>query len=263
MQQVQRYLLKNRVTGIINETGFATEYRIVYNRQINLYRGIKNSIEFKILNADQKPVNIALYTPRFQAFDENKNLVLDKLGESLDDGSSATRGLFKVTLESSDLLDLRDQFLSYTVFLIDADMEPVLVYSDTHFGNSGIAKLSSEAFPGAKASKTVNNFFQDSVYSTEWVSDSIDAEPAINSNSALHTAVVYTNNFIGDVIVESTLDVVSDSGVVPNWSTVATISFTGTEQEPVAVNYFGQFNYTRFRTTSDPKDKIIKILVKN
>lgn len=262
MQHVQRYLLKNRVTAVISETGFATEYRIVYNRQIHLYRGIKNTIEFRILNADQKPVNIALYTPRFQAFDENKNLVLDKLGMSLDDGSSATRGLFKVELESSDLLDLRDQFLSYTVFLIDADMEPVLVYSDTHFGNSGIAKLSSEAFPGVKPPKTVENFFQDSVDSTEWFSDSIDAEPAINSNSALHTAAIYTNNFIGDVIVESTLDSAYDS-IVPNWSTVATVSFTGNEQEPVAVNYYGQINYTRFRTSSDPTDKIIKILVKN
>lgn len=263
MQLVSRYLLKNRVTAVINESGFITEYKTVYNRQINLYRGIKNTVEFRILNADQKPVNIAFYTPRFQAFDENKNLVIDKLGASLDDGSSNTRGLFKVELEPSDLLDLKDQYLSYTVFLIDADMEPVLVYSDTHFGNSGIAKLSSEAFPGAKSPKTVNNFFQDSVNSTEWFSDSIDAEPAINSNSALHTAAIYTQNFVGDVVVESTLDTVNDSSVTPNWSTVATVTFTGTETEPVPVNYYGQFNYTRFRTTADPKDKITKILVKN
>ena len=48
-----------------------------------------------------------------------------------------------------------------------------------------------------------------------------------------------------------------------NWADVATVTFTGNETDPVPQNYTGVFNYVRFRTTTDPANKITKILVRN
>ena len=53
MQLIPRYLVSNRITIVVNETGFVTEYRPVYNRQLQVYKGIDNKIEFRVLNADQ------------------------------------------------------------------------------------------------------------------------------------------------------------------------------------------------------------------
>jgi hypothetical protein len=82
MQLIPRYLVKNRTTILANEAGFITEYKPVYQRHINVYRGIDNVLDFKVLNADQKPIDITNYTPKFQAFDENKLLVAEYDGES-------------------------------------------------------------------------------------------------------------------------------------------------------------------------------------
>ena len=77
MQLVPRYLVNNRIEIISNEAGFVTEYRPVYQRQLKVYRGIDNNIQFRLLNADQKPINSNLYTPRFVAFDEKNNCIIE------------------------------------------------------------------------------------------------------------------------------------------------------------------------------------------
>ena len=142
MQLIPRYLVNNRTTIVANEAGFVTEYRPVYQRQLNIYRGIDNVLDFKVLNADQKPINIATHTPKFQAFDENNALVLELTGTLIvGDDSAATRGLFKVNISESDLLNLTQQYLSYNIHLVEtATSNAVLTYADTNFGMSGNIK---------------------------------------------------------------------------------------------------------------------------
>ena len=74
MQLVPRYLVSNRTHIVADVAGFITEYRPVYNRQLQVYKGIDNVLQFKVLNADQKPLDIVNYTPKFVAFDENNNM---------------------------------------------------------------------------------------------------------------------------------------------------------------------------------------------
>ena len=80
MQLVPRYLVSNRTHIVADVAGFITEYRQVYNRQLQVYKGIDNVLQFKVLNADQKPVEIVNYTPKFVAFDENNNMIIEKDG---------------------------------------------------------------------------------------------------------------------------------------------------------------------------------------
>jgi outer membrane protein TolC len=95
--------------------GFITEYRPVYSKQLQVYKGIDNVLEFRLLNADQKPVDVTSYTPKFVAFDETNQMVLEKDATIQDDGSTVTRGKFKVTVTENELLNLKQQYLSIKI----------------------------------------------------------------------------------------------------------------------------------------------------
>ena len=119
MQLVPRYLVKNKINIISDTAGLLTEYRPVYQRTIKISRGINNVIQFKLLNADQKPVTIT-ETPVFVAFDEDRRKIFEKECTVLDDGSTRnTLGVFTVTITDTDLLDVPQQYLKYNVYLTD------------------------------------------------------------------------------------------------------------------------------------------------
>lgn len=263
MQIIPRYLVKNRTTIIADVAGFIVEYKPVYTRQLKVYKGIDNVLEFKVLNADQKPVDISSYTPKFQAFDENKNLIIEHEGSiTVLDDSAASRGLFTVTITDNDLLNVKQQFLSYSIHLVDnSNFNSILTYSSAYFENSGTMYISAEAFPGPRATYSVSTFSEVSEDTSYWLSETLDAEPGINGNEALHTAVIYSNGYADDVVVQATLDnTVTESSA---WADVTTLTFTGTETEPTPINFNGVFNHLRFKATANPANKISKILVRN
>jgi|TARA_B110000259_G_scaffold186045_1_gene236358 hypothetical protein len=260
MQLTPRYLVNNRTTIVTNEAGFITEYKPVYQRQLNVYKGIDNVLDFKVLNADQKPINIASYTPKFQAFDENNLLVIEHDGTIIaGDDSAASRGLFKVTVSDNDLLNIDQQYLSYNIHLVDTTTEAhLLTYSNTNFGMNGSIYVSGEAFPGPSPTGSVTTFTADN---NQWNSESLNAQPGINGNEALHTAAVYTSSYIGNVVVQATLEnQITDS---TQWSNIDTLIFDGTETTPITINFNGVFSYIRFVTSANPADKITKIIVRN
>ena len=242
-------------------TGFITEYRPVYSKQLQVYKGIDNVLDFRLLNADQKPVDITSYTPKFVAFDENNNMVLEKDATILDDGSTVTRGKFNVTITENELLNIKQQYLSYNIYLVETDGDKVLTYSQPNFGNDAVIYVNARTFPGPLVSYSVTAFEKEAVGVETWYSETVNAQPAINGNEALHTAAVYTNEYTGDVVVQATLDnQVTES---TQWADIATLSFVGTEITPVPVNFNGVFSFLRFKTDADPADTITKILVRN
>jgi hypothetical protein len=258
MQLTPRYLVDNKITILANDAGLITEYRPVYQRHIKVYKGIDNVLQFKVLNHDQKPKEITAYTPKFVVFDQNKVMVIEKDCTVTDDGSTNTRGNCRVTITENELLNLDTQFLSYNIYLVDSNSEKTLTYTDTHFGSDGVIHLEDNAFPGPLASYSLTTFTEDN---TVWYSESISAQPAINGNEALHTAVVYTDSYIGDVTVQGTLE--NQVTGSTNWSDVSTITFTGSETEPKPINFNGVFSHLRVSATADPADKISKVLVRN
>ena len=261
MQLVPRYLVKNRTNIVANVAGFITEYRPVYSRQLQVYKGIDNVLEFRLMNADQRPINTTAYTPKFVAFDENNNLILEKDGVVLDDGSTSTKGLFTVEITENELLNVKQQYLKYNIYMIDDNNDKLLTYTHSNFDNDAVIYVNARTFPGPQETYSVTAFEQTQVDSSEWISESLNAQPGINGNEALHTAAVYTDNYIGMVEVEATLDnQVTESTY---WSNVAILAFDGSETEPTPVNFNGVFSHLRFKATANPADKITKILVRN
>ncbi len=78
MQLIPRYLVDNIITIVSSEQGLSTEMMPVYTRQIKVYKGIDNTIQFRLLNADHKPINIDLYRIMFVAIDDDGRKVIER-----------------------------------------------------------------------------------------------------------------------------------------------------------------------------------------
>lgn len=329
MQSTSRYLANNKITIIANLDGLVTEYRPVYSRTLQVYRGIDNLLHFEVKNHDQKPVSLAGYIPRFVAYDENNNMVIEREGTIVDDaitrttvvaesapdnnlefastsgiavgqtvsgiyikpntlvtavesnrvtinksptesvplGSEITfqtrakRGVFTVNVNENDLINLKQQYLKYAIYLTNTIGDKTLTYANAHFDAEGIIYVSGTAFPGPIATHVVATFTQDSQNPIAWYSETIDAQPGINGNIALHTAAVYTDGYSGDLIVQATLE--NQVTLNTTWADIATLTFDGTESEPVPVNFNGVFSFLRFKATSSPANTITKVLIRN
>ena len=255
MQLIPRYLYNNLTNVITSETGFVVEYRPVYSRQLKVYRGIDNTLQFRLLNADQKPVQIS-NQPVFVAFDESGNQVIERNCTVTDDSSNALKGMFEVTITENDLLNLQQQYLTYNIFLRDNN-DRILTYTNRNFDSAGIIYLNSNSFPGVKDSKSVVNWYQTGNYyyaTIDELGERLNAEPGLNGNNALHTIAVYPNGYTGDLVVQATLDTSTDT---TQWATVTTLTFDGTETEPVPANFNGVYSYIRFKADDDTIEKIL------
>ena len=329
MQLTPTYLANNKVVVVANLAGFITEYRPVYQKNLQVYRGIDNLLYFEVKNHDQKPVSLAGYTPRVVVYDENNVLIIERDGIVIDDSITRTtvvgestpdvnlefsstsgiavgqtvtgtfiktntlvsavtdnvvtlnktpsdsiplgteitfqsrqkRGVFTLNITENDLLNVKQQYLKYTIMLVDTTGARTLTYSDDHFGAHGTIYVSGNALPGPVATQNITTFTQDSQSPTAWYSETIDAQPAINGNSALHTAAFYTDNFVGNITVQGTLE----NQVTLNtfWADIDTLTFDGTETEPTPVNFNGVYSFLRFKTDATPADTVTKILVRN
>ena len=230
----------------------------MYQKNIPVYSGIDNKLEFQLLNPDQKPINPTVSTIHFVAFDENKNQVIKHTGTVL----IANKGLFKVIISDQDTLNLKQQYLSYSIYLTDdTTSNNTLTYADEQLNATGTIYLSQSALPGPRATVEVSNFTQDTGDVTIYNSDAISADPGINGNEALHTVAIYTDSYIGDVTIQATLE--NQVDYTTNWVDLNIITFTGSETQPEVSNFNGVYNYLRFVTNANPADKISKILVRN
>lgn len=262
MQILPHYLLNNRVQVIITETGHITEYMPVYSRQLQIYKGIDNTVQFYILNADQKPVDVSDKTVRFTAYDSERRLCLDLPADPVKwDDSTVRTGMFQVTISRNDLIHIDPQYISYWIRVMDYSGIETLTYTGAQFDNPATARINDSIAPHPKP-VSVAAFSATAYNHNRWYTDPVTLEPGVNSNSALHTAVIYTTGFIGPLYTEVSLE---DNVIGPNeqWTQLGEpILFTGEETEPVVLNFHGVFNWVRFCTDTDPEDLIPRILVR-
>ena len=269
MQLIPQYILNDVIDVISSDAGYVVEYRTVYQKNVKVYKGVDNKLQFRMLNADQKPIRINGKIIEFEAFDDEKDQVLKYEATILDDGSSThLKGMFTITIPENDLLNIPSQYLSYTVYIKETCDEKLVTYTNRDFGACGIIYVDECASPTIKSSITVNNFY---TVNDSWVAghdelSRITAMPKINKNEALHTAAFYTdahndNGYVGNVVIKGTLD--NQITGANNWSVIDTVSFDGTETRPVIRNFNGVYSHLRFDADADPTGKLLKILLRN
>ena len=132
-----RYLVNNTTTLVADVAGFITEYRPVYNRSLEVYKGIDNTLQFRLLNADQKGINLSAgYTVKFCAYDETDRLIVEKDATIQDDGSTLSRGKFKVNITENELKNIADVLQENShVNVMSDDIYEHLLYDNFSFNN--------------------------------------------------------------------------------------------------------------------------------
>ena len=260
MQLVPRYLVKNRVNIILSQHGFITEYRPVYQRTINIYKGIDNPLQFRLINADQKPVNISSYTPVFVAYDSKDRLLVEREATILEDEDSNI-GMFSVTISDADIRNTPAQYLTYAVYLVDNQTgQKIVSYSNSHFEAPGIIALKDGVMPKMTPAKEDSNFFNFKIEDVDyWATNSIETGPAVNSYDSIQTAAVYATGYTGKIIVQVSLD--PQISIPVHWANVSETQVTDL-QTVLPITFAGIYNFVRVVFDQDPTNKVTKVLFK-
>lgn len=249
MQDLPVYLYRNILPIILDlDTTVRGVNRVMYQRNLEIQKGLKNKIRVQFKNSDQKRITISnTQTFIFSMFDAvNQRLLIEKELEVLDTGTYETRGLAELTINESDTIDLDNSSYTYVIKLLDIDGTYLPAYSDTYYGISGTLLLKSDAYPQLQPSQEVTDLQMSYNAETElyeFKSRALRAYPEYNQVNGLHTAAFYLNNFRGTIYIQATLD--NNPEYMGYYSTVETIEyngFTGIDY----INFEGVFSYVNF-----------------
>jgi hypothetical protein len=250
MQKISSYLYPNRIELLADLAGFTTEYTNVYQRQIKIYAGIDNTLEFDIKNADQKRIDLTTLT--------NISLnVMDISGNELSNSpytitpmspQTTYKGLASVVIPQEDLADLNHQFLTYSVSALKNGAD-VLLYADSRFGAIGKIELVGSAMPTFRDERVYDRFsgeidFQGNVKNHTSAIPCKFYEAVPTTEMSFEVAMT---DYIGTIYIEgtkdSTISVESFKNATPlqSWTTnVATTTTHIFNNIPV-----GSYNYFR------------------
>jgi hypothetical protein len=251
MQKISSYLLKNRIELVADLAGFATEWKIVYQRQVKIYSGIDNTLEFDIKNADQKRIDLTTLSNMLLN-------ILDNQGNALPNSPyelvpTAITGIAAVTIPAADLAELEDQFFTYTVQAVK-DAKDVILYGDTRFGASGVIELITTSFPKVKTSKVYDDFrsigdFNNRTLTTVSSSVPLVFRDAIKPNH-VHINVTL-NNFIGTLWIELTKDtVIGNESYTYKGTRAYSVEYTDPQTGVISLPAIDITGYTYFRVNT-------------
>ena len=205
MQKIISYSYPNRIELLIGLTGFSVEYTNVYQRNVKIYNGIDNTIEFDIKNADQKRVDLTM----LDAIHLN---LMDSAGNALPNSPyeitlTSLKGIATVTIPKEDLQYLDTQFLKYSVTGF-SDGNDVILYCDSHFGAVGTLELMGTVVPITRNDRIFNTFTGEIDYTGNVLNHS--SAIAATFYEAIPTTMlsfeIHCTDFVGSVYLEVTTD---------------------------------------------------------
>ena len=112
MQYYSGYKLPNNLDVFNHTSGLERRYEKVYERPIKLFKEFDNTFTIVVKNQDQKKQFVNGTSCTLQISDQNGELVTEKVGTVLDDGSSTTtKGHISFVITESDMLKLDQTFI--------------------------------------------------------------------------------------------------------------------------------------------------------
>ena len=203
MQYHVGYKLTNELDVFTHTSGLERRYEKVYERSIKLFKEFDNSFTVVVKNQDQKKQFVNGTSCTLQISDQNGQLVTEKVGTVLDDGSTiTTKGHISFTITESDMLKLDQKFYHGVLRFTDTDSTVKVLYADTRYDAAIQFEVVGDTSPEFTASQLLTSF---TLLDGEFISSSVDAQPNRNSNAALHTAVYYLTNFSGTIKIFGTM----------------------------------------------------------
>jgi hypothetical protein len=264
MQKISTYLLKNRIQLVADLAAFSTEWTIVYQRQVKIYNGIDNTLEFDIKNADQKRITLAVINEGDVVEITNIELnVMDQAGYELPNSpytltpSATVKGIATVTIPQEDLVELEDQFLKFSV-TAQKNGNDVMLYGDTRFGATGTIEIIGNAMPLIRDPKTYDDFYGAGDFNNTtitYTSSSIPLKFREATPPTLAEIRVTLDNLDGIVWVEATKDtVIGNESFTYKGTKIAnqTVVSADTTYTFLNIDITG-YTYLRVCYTKDPK----------
>lgn len=249
-------------------------YTPMYQKDIQVVKGVTNTIKFTVKNQDQKPLDISGETLTFNLVNKETGAVhLQKACTTLDDGSTvATKGVATITLTESDTADLVSKFYKFSVSRTIGGAGNHVTYANTYYDVAGTMELVDQVYPAFTNSTelpntdftrpTTSNFYRPQGQITEYFSSIVDAQPEYKRNGAVHTITYYSNSYTGDLTIQGTLDsqVSSDT----SWVDLTTISLTSSDTIGYS-NITGVYNYFKLKHLPDNSNTgtLDKVLVRS
>ena len=260
MQKLPVYLYANLFEVVLDLDNNKGIHQIMYQRPLQIQKGIKTPVQIQFKNSDQKLLNISSSTFIMQVTDpvDNRTL-LSKPVEIIDDGSTfSLKGLASVTFTESETLELDVKSYKFSFLKLDTDGSYIPAYSDVYYGVSGTLEIKSDIYPASNASKEVTVFQR--YFNTdpgkqywEYYSGNIDADPELQTGPALHTVAVYMTNYKGSVYVEATMD--NSPSTFADYTVVASGHYRTATTDVKYFNFNGIFSHVRVRHIPD-KDPV-------
>jgi hypothetical protein len=248
MHKQSLYLYNNIIGQYANlPTDTTMGYRKVYARPLKLYKGIDNRFTLKLLNGDQKLLNVVGQTLYWQLLDQDTaelKFVISKPIEGSDNSNVV------ISISEADLESVKSGFYTYSSYLVDQNNRKTILYGDSQYGASVMVEIVENSFPQVYPSIEITEFSYSENYNivnpdNSFYSSAIDARPDLNSkNTAIHTAAIYSNDFSGVIEIEATLEI--SVGSIVQWSTIASLQINSDDKLKY-INFYGIYNWVRFR----------------
>lgn len=228
--------------------------QVMYQRDLKLQKGLKNTVQLQFKNSDQKLIDIRSKQFVFVLFDTiNQRNLIEKDVRILDTSTTATtallKGLGEVVFTESELQSCESVYYKGVIKTLDEDGSYVPAYSNTYYDVAATIEVRHDVYPVLQPSQEVTDFLRYyngdlSALHYEYYTGNLNAHPEFDSNAALHTAAVYMTRFKGRVVIEATLEnTPMDFGNYAVISSKTYDGFTGIDY----TNFNGIFSKIRIR----------------
>jgi len=255
MQLISVYLYPNKLDVFTNSLADWTQerYRQVYQRNLKIYRGVDNRIDFQVKNAAQKPLDITNGVFVFTLVSrETQELLLTKVC----DVRSFDNGRIFVELTETEVRDIEPGFYQYSIVQEEHDelgdtyvvtsRKPV--YFDSQYDSIGTIEVSGNVYGEPIPSQVIKEFSENvpEVFTdpNDFTSSIIDAHPETSIGSSTHTFQFYLSDYSGQIKIQGSL---SDGATPHVWSDIQTYNVTDSDLK--YANIIGKYNYFRIRHT--------------
>lgn len=257
MQLIKTYLYPNRVDAFTNAfSEWPTErYRRVYNRNLKIYRGVDNKIEFQVKNSSEKNQDITGSILVFSLVNpDSGELILQK--DCIN--QSTLTGKVYITLFESDMNNIESGLYQYALHsevrtVVDANnyvvqsRKPLYINSD--YGVPATIEVLGDIFGEPYESYVVKEFFEQVDYDrltvpSTFYSSIIEARSRLTIPQSVHTFQFNLTNFYGTIVIQAS----QEEGATPDvWVDVATLE--STNRNILYKNVVGKYNWFRIKYT--------------
>lgn len=186
MQKISAYIYKNRIPVVCDLGDSLTEWRVVFQRNVKIYKGIDNTLEFTFKNSQQRPITVDNLIMKMVITDETH----EEVYTATITPSSVTPGLASCTIPATVLQNISPQLMKYAMYIVNLDNTKTPIYNDVNYGMSGSIELIGGILPELSDPLVIDVF--------NYLSSGTDASNIIHEYTSNAVEINAQNDFVSN-----------------------------------------------------------------